>query len=47
MYVCMYVESSTDLVPLSHAVIVLEESLVVRYSVLAVDPAVREIIGQR
>ena len=37
----MYVESSTDLIPLPHAIVVLKESLVVRYAVLAVDPAVQ------
>ena len=40
--VCTYVESSTDLVPLPHAIIVLKESLVMRYTVLAVDPAVQK-----
>ena len=39
---CVYVEYSTDLIPLPHAVVVLEESLVMRYTVLAVDPAVRK-----
>ena len=39
---CVYVESSTDLIPLPHAVIVLEEPLVLRHTVLAVDPAVQE-----
>ena len=41
----MYVESSTDLIPLPHAVIVLKESLVMRYTVLTIDPTVRRVIG--